>query len=152
MKYLKIVNNSIDGFDAAGFLKDYSHRKSVISSLKDRLADLEESGITAISYDGDRVQTSNRSNPTERLAILMLHIERQIAYHEFWIEACDDALSKLSEDERWILVAWYIKGCSQMDAIEHLHLERTAMFNLKKRALEHFADFLIGYTQPPFIE
>ena len=152
MKYLKYHNNSIDGFDAAGFLKEYNHRKSAISSLEKRLCDLEESGISAISYDGERVQTSNIPNPTERLAILMLHIERQISYHRFWLDACDDAISKLEEDERWILVNWYIKGCSQMDAIEHLHIERTAMFNLKKRALEHFADFLIGYTTPPFIK
>lgn len=150
MKWLKITDNCIDGFDPAGFLKDYEHRKKTAETLRIRLADLEDAGVNAISYEGERVQSSNISNPTERLAILMLHIERQIAYHEFWLDACDHALDQLSEDERWILVAWYIKGCSQMDAIEHLHLERTAMFNLKKRALEHFADFLIGYTTPPF--
>lgn len=151
MKFLKIHDSTINGFDAAGFLKEYKHRSSVISSLKRRLSDLEESGVSAIRYDKDKVQTSNLSNPTEELALVMLHVERQIAYYEFWQDACDDALGKMDKDECWILREWYIKGCSLMDAIEHLNLERTSVFNFKKRALEHFADLLIGMIKPPFV-
>ena len=144
MGYLRYENNKIVEFDALAFLKDYDHNKRVLKSLKERLSELD--AISGFSYDTERVQTSDISDPTATIAILSAHISSQIAYYTFLITLYSSAMAGLSPDDRWILETFFTKKVYRPaeQAKEHFHMEKTAIYRMRSQAIERFSDMIVG--------
>ena len=66
---------------------------------------------------------------------------RQAVEFMDWFEP---AWKKLSEDERFILEAYYQDNMTVEDVCQHFHIVRNSFYSKKLRALDHLTKLLYG--------
>ena len=133
-------------------LKDYSAMEFIIQGAEDVEKELRES-MTSIrsSLPSETPRTSNPKSGEERLAARIDEIDvlkeryRSAVEYMAWFRP---AWEELSEDDRYILRAFYGAEERQNDVIgnlcNHFHIERTSAYNRKNRALTRLAILLYG--------
>ena len=125
-------------------LKNYKAYKIKIQNLKAKIKALEDVG-TGISYDGVRVDGGN-DNGVENSMITRIdnkeRLETMLKIAEVNINIIDRALEALSNDERKILIAFYIEereqGTADMLALK-LNNTRNYIYVTKTSALKRFS-------------
>ena len=138
--------------EAVNLLKEYPMRKDSLQSLKQRHAmlDREVKELTAReeipSVKGELSAAQNQllSSTAEQK---QLQLNYQLAKVQLqWIEK---GLSALDEDERMVLEGFYLIGgpCVKSDLMDALCNERSALYQLKDRALRKFTMSMYGLLE-----
>ncbi len=138
--------------EAVNLLKEYPQRKDSLQSLKQRHAMLERelrelnehSGKPPVKGELTAAQEQLLSSTTEQKQLLLNY---QLAKLQLqWIEK---GLSALDEDERMVLEGFYLIGgpCVKSDLMDALCIERTALYQLKDRALRKFTMSMYGLLE-----
>ena len=125
-------------------LKNYKAYKIKIQNLKSKIKALEDVG-TGISYDGVRVDGGN-DNGVENSMITRIdnkeRLETMLKIAEVNINIIDRALEALTDDERKILIAFYVNKKEQGTAdrlAEHFNRSSDYVYSTKNEALKRFA-------------
>ena len=138
--------------EAVNLLKEYPQRKDSLQSLKQRHAMLERE-LRELNEHGGKPQVKGEltaaqeqllSSTTEQKQLLLNY---QLAKLQLqWIEK---GLSALDEDERMVLEGFYFIGgpCVKGDLMDALCIERTALYQLKDRALRKFTMSMYGLLE-----
>ncbi|WP_294465602.1 hypothetical protein [uncultured Anaerofustis sp.] len=122
-------------------LYDYKLKKTQIECDKLSIEEINiyENHISAISYDGLKVDTSNISNPTEKEAINMiskkdLYLER-IKYNTILINKIESAVNSLSDTEKEIVDHKYFAEMADCDVYNLMGLSKTVYYKTKKNII-----------------
>lgn len=145
-KYLDKRSAAVDA------LKDYSSMKFIIDHTDDdiKAAYDKMSGVSSPRFDG----MPHGHNPQageerilkgiEEIDVLKERYRQAVEYIE-WFEP---AWSELSEDERYVLDAFYsdedFNTGAVYDICDHFHIERSSAYNKKNRAVQHLTVLLFG--------
>ena len=134
-------------------LKDYASMEFIIQNQPDELAEAEERLVSVPSAVLNGLPRAHNPHAGEtRLAasldeidVLKERYRRALEYME-WFRPAWDALS---EDEQFVLTAFYLSPDSQQgDAVaaicDNFNIERSSAYNKKNRALTRLALLLYG--------
>ena len=138
--------------EAVNLLKEYPMRKDSLQSLKHRHAmlDREVKELTAheelptvkgeLSAAQDQLLSSTAEEKQLQLNYQLTKLQLQ------WIER---GLSALDEDERMVLEGFYLIGGPSVksDLMDALCIERSALYQLKDRALRKFTMSMYGLLE-----
>ena len=125
---------------------------SVIESAIERTRHEMENPMGAVSYDRDRVQSSNRGDSLERHVIK--YVEQLDRYEKEYIDTKMELAQTVHEAEMMILqlpdvkpkdflLRHYIDGVSEIDYAAESGYETTlSVYNLRIRAIKLFATLL----------
>ncbi|MBQ8598914.1 MAG: hypothetical protein IJ411_02210 [Oscillospiraceae bacterium] len=138
--------------EAVNQLKEYPNRKDSLQSIKSRCRLLEEETTAlkerelplplrgALSTAQDQLLSSTAEQKQLQANYHMAKLQLQ------WIEK---GLSALDEDERMVLEGFYMIGgpCIKQDLMSDLCIERSALYELKERALRKFTMSMYGLLE-----
>lgn len=149
-KYFEVSHNHILSFDVVQFVKDHRSHCNAYNNLSSELDDIEKtSQFPTTSFEQERVQNSNTSDPTGRMAIIATDLRRRISEYEMLINLYDNTMSMLTEDERFILENMYGNPVYKpvQHIMDHLHIERATVYRYKNKAVQHFGHLVTGIYQ-----
>ena len=145
-KYLDKRSAAVDA------LKDYSSMKFIIDHTDDNIKAAYDkmSGVGSPRFDG----MPHGHNPQageerilkgiEEIDVLKERYQQAVEYME-WFRP---AWSELSEDERYVLDAFYSDedpgSGSVYEICDHFNIERSSAYNKKNRAVQHLTVLLFG--------
>ncbi len=139
--------------EAINLLKDYPVKMYALENLKERYTMLElESKSIRASQTSSIPLKGDLNRQQEHLINSLAEKEQLQANFRFtkrhinWIEK---GLSSLEEDERQVLEGFFIKGDSRAkeDLMDQLAIERSALYDLKEKALRKFALSMYGLIE-----
>ncbi len=135
------------------YLHSYVAMKIRRDDLKEELLMIRENATRATSrYTAERMSGTGKKDGMANAAIKAVEVEERLVRT---IADIEDALNirlrfieQLQEEwEKVILTERYINGRDWDDILKRLPFERTAMFELHGRALQHFWDICIKQTE-----
>ena len=133
-------------------LENYNQRAEAVISIEERIKILEEdicslkgmSNGVPVMGGGNKQEDRLINNVSERqLLELNLTITKKL------LELTQNALSKLEDDEREVLNAFYISAIPNHIQVlcQRLHMEKTFVYKLKDRALRKFTMLMFGIIE-----
>lgn len=140
-------------YEAVDKLKNYEAHKNALESIPLELEQLESScaGIRSAATDGVPVLSSGGSREDAVLSNIVHRDElrRRLRETQLWVRTVDNALAVLDEEERLVLDRFYVhRAKGNVDRLcESLHLEKSAVYDRRDRALRHFTLALYGATE-----
>mgnify|MGYP002512676273 FL=1 len=146
-KYLDKRSAAVDA------LKDYSSMKFIIEHTDDEIKAAYEKmgGVSSPKSDG----MPHMNNPhaaedrmikgIEEIDVLKERYRQAVEYMAWFLPAWEE----LSEDERYVLEAFYGDGNEYGSSViykiaDHFHIEQSSAYNKKNRALHHLTILLFG--------
>ena len=133
-------------YETAKLLQEYNHNKDTLKSLREQYKALD--GTTAIDYSLEKVGGTPAADGLENIALRRVDLKKKIGEYEHDLKLIDECLEKLTERERDTLKEFYMVSQSKTDAslnISELYgIEHTAVYNLRRRALNRFETLLFG--------
>lgn len=145
-KYLDKRSAAVDA------LKDYSSMKFIIDHTDAEIKNAYDkmSGVSSPRFD-EMPRSHNPQAGEERILkgieeidVLKERYRQAVEYME-WFEP---AWAELSEDERYVLDAFYsddeFNTGTVYDICDHFHIERSSAYNKKNRAVQHLSVLLLG--------
>ncbi|MDR2024286.1 MAG: hypothetical protein LBQ71_13825 [Hungatella sp.] len=145
-KYLDKRSAAVDA------LKDYSSMKFIIDHTDDDIKAAYDKmrGVGSSRFDGmphgHNPQAGEESilKGIEEIDVLKERYRQAVEYMEWFIPVW----SELSEDERYVLDAFYsdedFNTGAVYDICDHFHIERSSAYNKKNRAVQHLTVLLFG--------
>ncbi len=139
--------------EAINLLKDYPAKKDSLENLKERYAMLElESQSLRAAQTTSIPLKGGLSRQQEHLINSLAEKEQLQANYRFtkqqlnWVEK---GLSQLAEDERLVLMGFYANddSYSKNDLMDQLCIERSALYELKEKALRKFTLTMYGLLE-----
>lgn len=115
-------------FNASQYIKDYYRYKEIITQLEDEYNALD--GVSAITINQDKVQTSPKGDSLEKIAIQRIGLSKKIEDYRQHIKTCEIALELLDPEERDAIESFYKHADADIAA------SRTTIYRLRKQALE----------------
>lgn len=133
-------------YETAKLLQEYNTNRDTLKSLKEQYKDLD--GATAIDYSLEKVDSTPASNGLENIALRRIDLKKKISEYEHDLDLIDECLNKLEDREKDTLREFYLAPQSKTDAMlniaELYGIERTAVYDLRRRALKRFETLLFG--------
>lgn len=138
--------------EAVNQLKEYSCRKDSLKSIQNRCRLLETETTTLKERELPLPLRGPLSDAQEQLLSSIAEQKQLLANYQMaklqlqWIEK---GLSVLDEDERMVLEGFYMIGgpCIKQDLMSDLCIERSALYELKDRALRKFTMSMYGLLE-----
>jgi len=127
-----------------GMMSEYREIEARIEILKAELAGLDETGISAINYSANRVQTGNISKTVENIAIKRVDIEKEIRVAQTKLNMMQRALEALPEIERNVLMLKVIEKEPWFILSGKLHMSEQHLRRKKQEALESISKIMFG--------
>ena len=134
-------------------LKDYSSMKFIIEHTDDEIKAAYEKmgGVSSPQSDGmphtrnPRAVEDRMIKGIEKIDVLKERYRQAVEYMAWFLPAWEE----LSEDERYVLEAFYGDGNEYGSSIiykiaDHFHIEQSSAYNKKNRALHHLTILLFG--------
>lgn len=129
-------------------LKDYDSMKFIIEHTDEKIKAVSDQMIS-IGSPGfeEHIRTDNPKAGEDKLIKMIDEIDtlkeryRQAVEFMDWFEP---AWKKLSEDERFILEAYYQDNMTVEEVCQHFHIVRNTFYPKKLRALDHLTKLLYG--------
>lgn len=115
-------------FNITDFLKDYYKHKDMIDKLQEEYDALD--GVSAISINADKVQTSSRPDALEKVALERVNLSARIQDYKQDIKTVEIAFKLLNEDERAVIDSYY--GGKQVD----IPASRTQLYRIRTEAVK----------------
>lgn len=135
-------------FETEKMLKDYNYNLSALKSLQEQYRALD--GESGIDYSKERVQGSCGGGGVEKIALERVRLRDKIDDYKRDLNRIDYCLNMLPPDEKACLKALFIdkNGHSTgyiVDSLSNrLHMEKTAIYGLRRQALQHFEHYIFG--------
>lgn len=136
--------------EAENYLLAIRHKGRAVKSLQQEKEALElsASGMSAIRYDKDKVQSS----PINRLEIFMTDIIQKSEEIEELLAELDELKTNAyylirqidNTDARTLLELYYICNVHMIEIIERLHVSERTAYYIKEEALERFGELLLN--------
>ncbi len=145
-KYLDKRNGTIEA------IKDYPSMKFIIAHTDEEIRDAYDrmASVGSPKLDG-MPRTHNPQACEDRIIKGISDIDilkeryRQAKEYVEWFEP---AWNELSDDERYVLEAFYVDDGDQTGSIydicDHFNIERSSAYNKKNRAVQHLSILLFG--------
>ena len=134
-------------------LKDYGSMKFIIEHTDDEIKAAYEKmgGVSSPQPDGmphahnPRAAEDRMVKGIEEIDVLKERYRQAMEYMAWFLPAWEE----LSEDERYVLEAFYGDGNEYGSSIiykiaDHFHIEQSSAYNKKNRALHHLTILLFG--------
>ncbi|MCI9475014.1 MAG: sigma-70 family RNA polymerase sigma factor [Emergencia sp.] len=133
-------------YDTAKLLAEYNHNKAVLKSLREQYNALDGAG--GMDYSSGKVSGSKGTDALEKTALRRIDLAAKIEDYEHDLKRIDDCMSQLTETEQTVLTEFFLKGQTKTAAVYHLaealHLEQSAIYDIRKRALNRFQHLIFG--------
>ena len=133
-------------YDTAKLLAEYNHNKAVLKSLREQYNALDGAG--GMDYSSGKVSGSKGTDALEKKALRRIDLAAKIEDYEHDLKRIDDCMSQLTETEQTVLTEFFLKGQTKTAAVYHLaealHLEQSAIYDIRKRALNRFQHLIFG--------
>ena len=133
-------------YETAKLLQEYNTNRETLKSLKEQYKALD--GATAIDYSLEKVDSTPASDGLENIALRRVDLQKKIREYEHDLDLIDECLDKLGDREKDTLREFYLADQSKTDAMlniaELYGIERTAVYDLRRRALKRFEILLFG--------
>ena len=133
-------------YETARLLQEYNSNRDTLKSLREQYEALD--GTTAIDYSLEKVASTPAADGLENVALRRVDLKKKISEYEHDLNLIDDCLDKLTVQERDTLREFYMTSQCKTDAMlnisELYDIERTAVYDLRRRALKHFETLLFG--------
>ena len=137
----KATIEAIESYDDMAFIID--HTDEDIAEVKSRMLGVGSPGTDGLPHAHDPKAGEERLvNALDEIDLMKERYRQAVEYME-WFKP---AWAKLSEDEQYILEAFFIdKVPDAMDDVgKHFNIEKSSVYVKKKRALDHMALLLYG--------
>ena len=133
--------DAIEAFDKMQFIID--HTDEDIINAQSKLYGLGGSGMDGLPHGHDVKAGENRIVSGIDEIDVMKERYRQAMEYMDWFKP---AWEKLSEDERYVLEAFYMDGTENAAALisDYFRIERSSAYNKKNRSLDHLTMMLYG--------
>ncbi len=132
-------------YDTAKLLAEYNHNKAVLKSLREQYNALDGAG--GMDY-GNKVTGGKSTDALEKIALRRIDLATKIKDYEHDLQRIDDCMAQLTETEQTVLTEFFLKGQTKTAAVyrlsQALHLEQSAIYEMRKRALNKFQQLIFG--------
>lgn len=140
--------------EAADKLKDYQARKKAVDNIQEEISRLKAESTRIRSAVTDSTPIHGGGGSTREDALLSNialrdELKGRLQDTRRWLATVDRALAELTDEERLVLDRFFIhraKGNVEI-LMEELHLEKTAVYEKKDRALRRFTLALYGAVE-----
>lgn len=133
-------------YETAKLLQEYNSNRDTLQSLIEQYEVLD--GTTAIDYSLEKVTNTPGADGLENVALRRVDLKKKISEYEHDLNLINDCLDKLTVQERDTLREFYMIDQCKTDAMlnisELYDIERTAVYDLRRRSLKHFETLLFG--------
>lgn len=133
-------------YETEKLLQEYNSNKDTLKSLREQYKALD--GTTAINYSMEKVDSTLAADGLENIALRRVDLKKKIGEYEHDLNLIDECLDKLTDQEKDTLREFCLVPQSKTDAMlniaELYSIERTAVYDLRRRALKHFETLLFG--------
>jgi len=139
--------------EAIDKLRNYEARRRAIEIIPKEIKRLESDYVSLRSTATDSTPVLGGGNTREdRMLSNIVHraeLKRQLKRARIWTSTVDKALAVLDDEERLVLNKLYIHRTksSVEDLCENLHLEKSAVYDRRYKALWHFTIAFYGVTE-----
>lgn len=129
-------------------MKSYKQIEAILYNFKDLKAKIEndkltlkalqiyESELSAVVYDGIKIQSNSVSNPTEQEAVKVAaaksRVENAIEMNELIVTSIDNAMSTFNDTENAIIENIYFHKMGNAITADLLGLSRSTLYRMKK--------------------
>lgn len=132
-------------YDTAKLLAEYNHNKAVLKSLREQYNALDGAG--GMDY-GNKATGGKSTDALEKIALRRIDLATKIKDYEHDLQRIDDCMAQLTETEQTVLTEFFLKGQTKTAAVyrlsQALHLEQSAIYEMRKRALNKFQQLIFG--------
>ncbi|WP_425755104.1 hypothetical protein ACPW7J_09540 [Ihubacter sp. rT4E-8] len=133
-------------YDTVKLLAEYNHNKTVLKSLREQYNALDGAG--GMDYSSGKVTGGKNTDALEKTALRRIDLAAKIEDYEHDLQKIDDCLAQLTDTEQTVLTEFFFKGQTRTAAVyrlsETLHLEQSAIYDIRKRALSKFQQLIFG--------
>lgn len=139
--------------EAVDKLKGYEAHKNALDSIPMELERLESvyAGIRSATTDGTPVSGGGNTREDSMLSNIVHRdeLKRRLKEARLWVARVDKALAVLDDEERLVLDRFYIHRTKDSvgELCDRLNLEKTAVYDRREKALQHFTIALYGATE-----
>lgn len=136
--------------EAMDKLQGYEARKSSLESIPQELARLKSAFASLRSTAAQDVCVnggeSRREDALLSNLVLRQELERALEQARLWVEMVERGLGVLNGEERLVLERLYLRPAKgNVERLcEELHVEKTAVYDRREKALRHFTVALYG--------
>ena len=97
---------------------------------------------------GNKVTGGKSTDALEKIALRRIDLATKIKDYEHDLQRIDDCMAQLTETEQTVLTEFFLKGQTKTAAVyrlsQALHLEQSAIYEMRKRALNKFQQLIFG--------
>lgn len=133
-------------YDTAKMLAEYNQNKAVLKSLKEQYSALDGAG--GMDYSNGKVTGGKSTDALEKTALRRIDLADKISDYERDLQRIDDCMAQLTETEQTVLTEFFLKGQTKTAAVyrlaQTLHLEQSAIYELRKKVLNKFQQLIFG--------
>ena len=139
--------------EAMNLLKDYPARKDALGSIKERYAMLECESQGLRAAQTDKIPLKGGLNRQQERLINTMAEKEQLQFNyrmaKQQLDWIDKGLNNLEPDERQVLEGFFISTSSTAkdDLMDSLCIERSALYELRDRALRKFTISMYGLLE-----
>lgn len=134
--------------EAESILNSLPELEKALINLNRRYQRLIESGapkdIGAIDYSKPFVSSHNVRDTLEDM-LELVECGRNIEKTKSKIESIMDVIAQLDAEEKKLVELWYIKKRTKEDIAEAFDIALTTVYNIRNKAVSHFAVLYFGY-------
>ena len=140
-------------YEAIDKLKAYSAKKTALINIEEEIQRLSAKfgSIRSATGDGTPVRGggSGREDALLNNVVNRSELEKQLAHTKEWVKPVERSLACLTSEERLVLDRFYISPSKgNVDRLcEELHLEKTAVYDRRDRALRVFTIAMYGSVE-----
>lgn len=118
-------------------LYHYRENKATINALRDMKEDIIQKGRQWIN---EPITTSGKSNMVENIAVKLLLLEEKAEREKFWIDAIEDVLSILSDqDKRLIELKYFDAYLTNAGVARELNISERTFYERREEIIRRFA-------------
>lgn len=133
-------------------LRDYGIWKETLPNIKKEIELLEEVALPAIDYSDDRVDGSSGKDNVDILLSKLMEKEHKLETLEFIegrMEFIESALSRLNEEERYVLNSLYVKEVAKAprELEEEMYLSERQIQRIRNQALTKYTKYRVGLVE-----
>lgn len=135
-------------------LRNYEAHKQALENLPLEIRRLESAyaGIRSATTDSTPVSGGGGSTREDVMLSNIVHrdeLKRRLKEARLWVAQVDKALAVLSDEEQLVLDRFYIRPAKgNVDTLcGQLHVERSAVYDRRDKALRRFTIALYGVTE-----